>query len=78
MLVYILNIYPQGIKINQMLEPLIKCFMEGTSLYTSWSVAEVLAAINGYKQQDEKECHHFKDKWQLVEPPKGFVRIISV
>lgn len=76
-LTYTLNVYPQGIQLNQMVDPLVKCIMEGTSP-TPWPAAETLAAISRYKQQEEKECYYIKDKWQSVEPPKGFVQIISV
>jgi hypothetical protein len=51
--------------------------MEGASPST-WPAAETLAAIDGYKQQKEKECNDEKDEWQPVEPPKHFVRLISM
>ena len=76
-LTYTLNVYPQGIQINRMVDPLVKCIMEGASP-TSWPAAEILATVNGYKQPEEKESYYIKDEWQSVEPPKGFLRIISV
>jgi hypothetical protein len=51
--------------------------MQGAS-FTSWPGAETLADIDGYKQEQEKEYYYRIDEWQPVEPPKGFVRIISV
>jgi hypothetical protein len=77
LLTYTSNVYPQGIQTSRMVDPLVGSIMQGASS-TSWPGAEILAAINGYKQEEEKECYYRTDEWQPVEPPKGFVRIISV
>jgi hypothetical protein len=74
---YTVNVYPQGIQINRMVEPLVESIMEG-ALSTSWPGAEVLDIIDKYKQKEEKECYYLKDEWQFVDPPKGFVRVLSV
>jgi hypothetical protein len=74
---YTVNVYPYGIQINQKLTPLVETMMEGASS-TSWSGAEALDIIDRYKQEEEKECYHTKDKWQFVELPQGFVPVLSV
>jgi hypothetical protein len=77
LLTYTSNVYPQGIQTSRMVDPLVGSIMQGAS-FTSWPGAEILAAINGYKQEEEKGCYYRTDEWQPVEPLKGFVRIISV
>jgi hypothetical protein len=74
---YTLNVYPQGVQINRMVDPLVECIMGGATS-TSWPEGEILDAFNGYKQKEEKECYCAKDEWQPVDHPKGFIRIISV
>ena len=74
---YAVNVYPQGIQINRMVEPLVESIVEGVSS-TSWPGAELLAIIDRYKQEEEKECYYREDKWQFVDPPKGFVRVLLV
>jgi hypothetical protein len=55
LLTYILNVYPQGVQANRIADSFVQSMIEGASLPT-WPAAETLAAINGYKQQKEKEC----------------------
>jgi hypothetical protein len=74
---YTVNVYPYRIQINRKLEPLVQSIIEGASS-TSWSGAEALDVIDRYKQTVEKECYNTKDKWQFVELPKGFVRVLLV
>jgi hypothetical protein len=74
---YTVNVYPRGIQVNRMVEPLVESIMEGASS-TSWPGAELLAVIDRYKQEEEKECYYMKDEWQVVDPPKGFVRVLLV
>jgi len=78
LLTYTLNVYPQCIQIIQIVDPFVKCIMEGALTPISWPVIEISTAFERYKQQDEKECYLFNNKWKLVEPPKGFIRIISI
>ncbi|KAF2174782.1 hypothetical protein K469DRAFT_704390, partial [Zopfia rhizophila CBS 207.26] len=65
------------VRANRMADPFIQYMMEGASPST-WPAAETLAAIDGYKQQKEKERYDEKDEWQPVTPPKTFVRLISM
>jgi hypothetical protein len=74
---YTVNVYPYGIQINRSAEPLIESIMEGASS-TSWPGAEVLDVLDGYKQKDEKDCYYMRDEWRFVDPPKGFVQVLSV
>jgi len=74
---YAVNVYPQGIQINRMVEPLVESITEGASS-KSWPGAEVVDVIDQYKQKEEKECYYMKDEWQFIDPPKGFVRVLSV
>jgi hypothetical protein len=74
---YTVNVYPYGIQINRKLKPLVETMMEG-ALSTSWSGAEALDIIDRYKQEEEKECYYTKEKWQFVEPLKGFVPVLLV
>ena len=77
-LTYMLNAYPRGIQINQTVDPLVKCVMEGGSPYSFRLETEIVDAINRYKQQDEKESYDAINEWTSVEPPKGFIQIITV
>jgi hypothetical protein len=81
LLTYTLRVYPQGVQTNQMVDPLVERIIKGASS-TSWPVAETLAAIDGYKQQEEKDRHYMDDKmddeWQYVEFPKGFVQVFQL
>jgi hypothetical protein len=43
-----------------------------------WRATETLAAIDRYKQQEEKECYAENEEWQPVAPPKSFVPLISM
>ena len=61
----------------QIVDPLVKCIMEG-ALPSSWPEVDALDAIDRYSQKEEKERNYVKNKWQSVELPKGFVRIVSV
>lgn len=74
---YIVNMYPQGIQINRTIGPLVESIMGGAPS-TSWPGAEVLTVIDGYKQNEEKECYHMEHEWEFVDPPKGFVRVLSI
>jgi hypothetical protein len=55
LLTYILNVYPQGVQASQIADPLVQCMMDGAPP-PMWRATETLAAIDRYKQQEEKEC----------------------
>ncbi|KAH7108865.1 hypothetical protein B0J11DRAFT_240598 [Dendryphion nanum] len=48
LLIYILHVYPQGVQVNHMADPFVRCMMEGASPST-WPAAETLAAMDIYK-----------------------------
>lgn len=74
---YIVNLYPQGIQINRIAGALVESIMEGAPS-TSWPESEVLTVVEGYRQKDEKECYHMEHEWRFVEPPRGFIRVLSL
>jgi len=59
-----------------MADPFVHCMVEGAQPPT-WPAVETLAAIDEYEQEKEKECYE-KDEWQLVEPPKTFMPLLSM
>jgi hypothetical protein len=76
LLTYIFNAYPQGIRISRMLDPLVQCLIAGASPPSPWLKPEILSAIDGYTQMEEKERFNFGEDWQFVEFPEGFVQIV--
>ena len=57
------------------LDPFVKSLIEGTPPPSSVIVADTLSDIDGYKQENEKECYEFRDKRQPIKLTKGFFRI---
>jgi len=78
LLTYIINVYPKGISIHRLVDPLVRSIMEEDCLPASWPTFETLTALNGYKQQEEKESRRLEDEWHNLEPPKGFVKVVSL
>ncbi|KAF2175753.1 hypothetical protein K469DRAFT_53257 [Zopfia rhizophila CBS 207.26] len=78
LLTYLLHGYPKGIQISRMVDPLVKCIIEGGMPITCSLAADTASDINEYRQEDEKSCPQLKDNWQPVEQPGNFVRVISV
>jgi len=76
LLTYILNAYPQGIRISRLLDSLVQSLIEGAPPPSPWLKPETLSAIGGYTQTEEKEIFNFGEDWQFIEFPKGFVRIV--
>ncbi|KAJ6280800.1 hypothetical protein J3E71DRAFT_241095 [Bipolaris maydis] len=74
---YVVNVYPQGIQINRIAGPLVESIMKGTPS-SSWPGEEVLNVVEGYRQKDEKDSYHMEHGWQFVEPPRGFIRVLSL
>lgn len=78
LLTYVTNAYPEAVKINCMMDPMVRAMMEENSSSVPWSDDEIFAAIDMYKQEHERETFEAIDPWKLVEPPRGFVQIIRI
>jgi len=76
LLTYIINAYPQGVRICKMLDSLTESLMKKGALVEQWLGQDILNAINAYTQREEKVRNEFGDDWRLVEIPAGFVRVL--
>lgn len=57
-----------------MIDSFIQCIIEGNPS-PAWTGTEMMAVIEGYKQEEEKEFKDEKDEWHPVALPKSFVRL---
>ena len=71
-LTYTLNVYPQGGEINRKLDSFVKDMMSATLSPFSGPTADILSEIDRYKQEKERDCYEFGDKWQPMKIPKRF------
>jgi hypothetical protein len=75
LLTYVLDVYPQGIRISRKLDPFVKCIIDGASPLSSSPAVDTLSEIDRYKQEEEKKRYEFKDEWQPIVIPECFSQI---
>ena len=69
LLCYIVNVYPEGLKLCKLLDQLSLHIMKGGACNDSWPDPTILEKLGSYVQAEEKEGREFKENWVSVETP---------
>jgi hypothetical protein len=67
LLCYIVNVYPEGVKLCKLLDPLSQHIMKGGTYNDLWSDSTILEKLESYAQMEEKEGSDFNQNWISVE-----------
>jgi hypothetical protein len=67
LLCYIVNIYPEGVKLCKLLDQLSQHIMKGLAYNDHWPDSTTLEKLGSYTQTEEKEGSGFNENWVLVE-----------
>ena len=68
-LCYVLSVYPRGIKICKLMDPLAQHIIKGGPFNDYWPDAGTLEKLGSYWHIEEKERSGFKENWVSVETP---------
>jgi len=66
-LCYVLSVYPRGIKICKLMDPLAQYIIKGWPFNDYWPDSGTLEKLGSYMQIEEKERSGFKGNWVSVE-----------
>jgi hypothetical protein len=67
LLSYIVNVYPEGVKLCKLLDPLSQYIMNGGTCYDRWLDSTLSEKLSSYVQTEEKEESDFNKDWVSVE-----------
>jgi hypothetical protein len=67
LLSYIVNIYPEGVKLCKLLDSLSQHIMKGGTCNDHWPNSALSEKLNSYVQTEEKEESDFNENWVSVE-----------
>lgn len=64
---YIVNVYPEGVQLCKLLDPLSQHIMRGGACSDHWPDSTILEKLGSYVQTEEKENSDFNENWVSVE-----------
>jgi hypothetical protein len=67
LLFYIVNVYPAGVKLCKLLDPLSQHIMKGGMYNDHWPDSTITEKLESYVQIEEKEGSDFNENWVSVE-----------
>jgi hypothetical protein len=76
LLYYIVNVYPEGVKLCKLLDSLSQHIMKGGTYNSHWPDSTILNNIGSYVQTEEKERGSFKENWISVETSASLISAI--